>query len=245
MFFLSLFVTRGTPVAVYFAFVRDEHHHGRRQTATTELSIPLLANQCPHASETLLRPVFVAIVVFSDSGPARRQDHPRLLRYREDMDIRRQAIWVIQRADANEIYNIAGARIVAPQSDMTRRTARDLLSLAAIRGRPYNVWRASQKNNAVSFDHRIKGERSARLTLAPAAIAAVNKKRLTGHAVAYGATRASTIPSRSRPLGPHPFTHLARCSAARALLHDASTLRRQSRACSGRPRYMVDKPISL
>jgi hypothetical protein len=48
------------------------------------------------------------------------------------MDVRRQTVRFIERADANEADSVAGSSIVAPNCDAAPRTARDLLALATV-----------------------------------------------------------------------------------------------------------------
>ena len=72
------------------------------------------------ARETGLGPVVGAAVVLGHGRRARRQHHPGLLRLREYMDVRRQAVRLIERADTDEAHMIAGACVVAPKRDPAR-----------------------------------------------------------------------------------------------------------------------------
>src|SRR5262249_12917934 len=91
-----------------------------------------IAEQRAAGCEALRGPVSVAVVVLFDRGHPRGKDHPRLLRRREDMDIRWQAIRFVEGADANEPHGIAGPGVIAPYRDTAMGTARDLLSLSAV-----------------------------------------------------------------------------------------------------------------
>ena len=48
------------------------------------------------------------------------------------MDIRREAIWLIKRANTDESEERTTTRIVTPNSDMTVRAARNSLTLTAL-----------------------------------------------------------------------------------------------------------------
>jgi hypothetical protein len=50
------------------------------------------------------------------------------------VDVRGQQVGLLQRADAHEADEVAGAGIVAPESDPTGRAAGDLLALATVVG---------------------------------------------------------------------------------------------------------------
>src|SRR2546427_10271205 len=110
------------------------------------------------ALETFLRPMLRAVVVLFDGGDIRRENDPRLLRRREDVDVGRQAIGLIERAYANKAHRIACAGVIAPQSDMAGWAAGDLLSLAAVRRRVYQFRLALQQDDAIGFDQRIQRE---------------------------------------------------------------------------------------
>src|SRR5690242_21758445 len=109
------------------------------------------------------------------------------------MDVRRQAVRFVERANADEAHLIAGAGVVAPQGDPAMRTARDLLALAAVRRRVHDLGRPLEQNHAVSLDHRVECKSSPALTLTPAAMAAVHEYRLGCHSVAHGTTGAAAF----------------------------------------------------
>ena len=117
------------------------------------------------------------------------------------MDVGRQAVRLVERADAHEAHRVAGAGVVAPQRDAALRAARDLLALAAVRRRVDDVGLAVQQAHAVGLDHRVERERRAGLALAPAAMAAVHEQRLARHAVAHRAAGAAALERESIGLG--------------------------------------------
>ena len=55
------------------------------------------------ASEAFGRPVLLALVVPGHGGHPARELHPRLFRGREDMDVGRQEIRLVEGADPNEL----------------------------------------------------------------------------------------------------------------------------------------------
>ncbi len=159
--------------------------------------------------EARLRPVRVAVVVLVRRGHAGRDHDPRLLRHREDVDVGRQAVGLVERADAHETHRVAGARIVAPDRDAAMRAAADLLSPAALGRRRHHVDFAMGELHAVGLDHRVQRVRGSGLALAPAAVAAVDEQRRGRHPVAHVATRASAVEG-PEVLGGHGPAILAR-----------------------------------
>src|SRR5262249_40059586 len=136
-------------------------------------------------------PVLLLAVVLGYRGRTRRERDPRLLGGREDVDVRREAIRLFQGADANEANRVARARVVAPHGDAAPRAAGDPLSLAAVRRRVDDLWRALDEQDAVSLHESVQRERRARLTLTPPAVAAVHHEGSPDHAVTHGAARAA------------------------------------------------------
>jgi len=74
------------------------------------------------------------------------------------MDIGRQAVGLVERADAHEADRLPGSRVVAPKRDAAFRAARDPLPLAA---RCRNIGRlgfALHKHDAVGLDQGVERE---------------------------------------------------------------------------------------
>src|SRR3546814_3985981 len=105
-----------------------------------------LAEQRLASREASRWPVDIAVVVLGNRGRPREQDHPGLLRRGEDLDVRRQPLGLVQRADAHEIHPWAGAEVVAQHSDATGGQAPDLLSAAAARRRVEHLRTAGESN---------------------------------------------------------------------------------------------------
>src|SRR4030095_5425913 len=103
---------------------------------------------CCATRETLRGPHTLAAVVLRHRLRARRQDYPWLLRRSEDVDVRRKMIRLAERADADETHHVAHAAVVAPQRDPANRTARDLLTLAAVRRRVHHLQLTLQQFDA-------------------------------------------------------------------------------------------------
>ncbi len=106
------------------------------------------------------------------------------------MDIRRETVGIVQRAHAHEAHRLARAAVRALQGDAAMRATRDLLATSAVRGRGHHRYVTMQQRHPVGFDHRIQGERAARLALAPA-----HEQWCVGQAIAHMATIATAIES--------------------------------------------------
>jgi hypothetical protein len=99
------------------------------------------------------------------------------------VNIGRQPIGFVERANSHESHHRACTGIVAPDRDAASRAARDLLAEAACRRRVDDFGLCSKVDDAIGFDHRVQREGRPRLTLAPAAMAAVDEERPTEHAI--------------------------------------------------------------
>src|SRR6185437_14391815 len=97
-------------------------------------------------------PAFLAVVILTHCRHAFRQDQPWLLRHREDVDVGREAIGIVQRTDAHEGELRTRARIVAPQRDAALRAARDVLAVATRRWRHHHYGFAVRQLDAFGFD---------------------------------------------------------------------------------------------
>src|ERR1035438_7520869 len=64
------------------------------------------------AFETRRRPMLLAVVIRVDGDGPLGQHHPGLLRSRIDVDVGRQPVGLVERADANEANRVAGSRVV-------------------------------------------------------------------------------------------------------------------------------------
>src|SRR5579863_5676909 len=112
----------------------------------------------PAARETFGRPVRFTIVVFRNGWHARRKFNPWLLGSRENMYIRWQMIWRVERSDPDEPDARTRPGVVAPERNPAIRTACDPLALAAIGRRFNNLRRCAQLQHPIGLDHGIQGE---------------------------------------------------------------------------------------
>ena len=112
------------------------------------------------------------------------------------MDVRRQQIRLVQRADADEL----AAPVRRRRSGSTRRPCTAGSARSADRRRSRTACSraraAAELRDAVGFDHRVQRERRAGLALAPATMAAVNEQRRAFHAIAH--VRQSQPPSSGK-----------------------------------------------
>ena len=149
-------------------------------------------NKAARRFERSGRPQRRAAVVLRDGRHAFGQQHPGLLRRREDVDVGRKVVRRVERAHADEAQ-LRIAAVVAPQRDAAGRAARDALALAAVGRRVDEVGRPAQQLHAVGLDQRVERERRARLALAPAAVAAVHVHGPRMQPVAHGTAAATPI----------------------------------------------------
>src|SRR5688572_26745145 len=96
---------------------------GAQRLPRSLICLDLHQNRAP-ASEARRGPVFVSVVVLGDRGHAVGDDDPRLFRRSEDMNVGRQQIGIIERADSDEADDGARAGVVAPNRDPALRAAR-------------------------------------------------------------------------------------------------------------------------
>ena len=109
------------------------------------------------------------------------------------MNIGRPPVRIIERSNADKAQRIASSSVIAPDSNAATGTSRDDLALAAARWRIDQFHLTLQQLDTISFDHGIERESAAGFALAPAAMAAMRKQWLCGHAVAHRATGASAF----------------------------------------------------
>ena len=88
----------------------------------------------------------------------------------KDVDVGRQVIRFVERADADEAHRVARTGVVAPQGHAAVWTANDLLPLAAVLRRIHRLRCALHKDDAIGFDHCIEGEGCYCFALTPAAV---------------------------------------------------------------------------
>src|SRR5688572_9802447 len=137
--------------------------------------------------------MLLAVVVLRHGGRACRQHDPGLFRGGKDVDVRRQGIRVVERADADKGHEAAGAGVVAPEGDAAARAARYRLALAA-GGRRVDQFRlAAEERHAIRLDHGVQGEGGAGFALAPATMAAVHEEWRRFHAIADAAAVATAF----------------------------------------------------
>src|SRR2546425_8663224 len=89
------------PLILFFFFFKD--------TAPPEISPLPLHDPLP-------------ILVLGHRRRARRQHDPRLFRRREDVDVGRKAIRVVERAHAHEAHRVSPAAVIAPHRDAATRS---------------------------------------------------------------------------------------------------------------------------
>jgi hypothetical protein len=116
------------------------------------------------------------------------------------MDIGREAIGIIERADANEAQGISRSGVVAPQGDAAVRTARDFLPLSAIGRRIHHFGLALQQDYAIGFNQCIQREGRACFALTPTTMTAVDEHRFACHSVAHS-TAGDEPSNRMVPTG--------------------------------------------
>lgn len=163
----------------------------RRQSAREGSGVTLLRRlvrldlrkKASVASKTLFGPIAPPVVVLWDGGRAFREYYPGLPGGREDMNIWRQKVRVVQRAHSYEVDQGSGAGIVAPDRNPARGTSGDELSAATCGRRVDELWRLAKLSDAICLDQGIEREGSSGLSLAPAAVAAVDKERGRFHSV--------------------------------------------------------------
>src|SRR5690242_7732997 len=109
------------------------------------------------------------------------------------MDVGRKGVGIIKSPYADEADLVAGAAVIAPQSDAARGAPADQLAFAAVRRCVDGLRCAREQQHAVRLDHRVECERRAGLSLAPSAMAAMDEQRLARHVVADGTTGAATL----------------------------------------------------
>jgi len=109
------------------------------------------------------------------------------------MNIGGQVIRLIERADPHEAEQGTAAKIIAPQGYTTLRTAGDVLTLTAVRGRINDLRLRIQVHHAIGLDQRIQGERGTGLALTPPAMTAMHEERDRLHAVANQTAVAASV----------------------------------------------------
>src|SRR5262249_36748886 len=89
------------------------------------LGMRALREQCLAAREAIGAPDLAALVVLAVGTRTGGQDHPRLLRLGVDVHVRREAIRIIECADAHEAHEIPETAVMTPYRDATGGAARD------------------------------------------------------------------------------------------------------------------------
>jgi hypothetical protein len=113
------------------------------------------------------------------------------------VDVWRTEIRVVHRADANEPNGGTGLRIVAPNRNRAGRAARDVLALAARRGRHDDFRLTSGVHDAIGFIESVERMRCSGLALTPSAMASMNNQRCSDQVISDSPTCASTIHVRA------------------------------------------------
>src|SRR5215469_11974911 len=125
--------------------------HALHKKAVAALRLPRFRPRESAALQALGGPDRINIVEFRNRLGAGWQRHPRLLGGRVNMDVWRAEIRVVHRPDANETDGGTGLRIVAPNRHPARRATRDLLALAALRGRHDDFRFTGGVHDAIGF----------------------------------------------------------------------------------------------
>jgi hypothetical protein len=143
--------------------------------------------------ETSRRPMVLETVELRNAWYIGRKGQPRHLRRGVDVDVRSQAIRVVQGPDSYKMNAFAHARIVAPQGDPAYWTSVDLLALPTLRWGVDDLHAPAQELDSVCFDQGIQDKSRARLPLAPPAVTAVNEKGRGGQVVSNVAAGAAAF----------------------------------------------------
>ena len=152
----------------------------------------------PAALQALGRPDGVEIVEFRNRLGAGRQHHPLLLGRRENVDVRRTAIRVVEGADADEPDRGTGLRVVALNRDPASGAAGDLLALAARRGRRDDFGIASGVHDTIGLIESVERMRGPGLTLAPMTMAGMDYQWGSDQTISDLPARASAFHVRLR-----------------------------------------------
>src|SRR5206468_5241829 len=97
----------------------------------------------------------------------------------------------VERAAADEAHRRPA--VVAPDGDLTRRTAKDLLRAPVVAWRVHGLRLARKQLHAVGFDQQVDHERAAGLPLAVQAVAAVDEERIRREPVANRAAGTAAL----------------------------------------------------
>src|SRR5260221_4249572 len=88
---------------------------------------------------------------------------------------------------------ISGARVVAPDCDLTLWAARDFLASPARTRRVDDLDPALQQRHAVRFDQCVMRKRAAGFPLTPAAVAAMHEQRTAVHPITHESAGTPTV----------------------------------------------------
>src|SRR5882672_7742304 len=160
----------------------------------------------PAAFFGLVRPYLVHLVKFRDHPLLRAERHPRLLRRRKDMDIRRTQARIVHGADAHEAHGRTSFRIIAPDRDLADRAARDALALAARRRRVDQLGLRLEMFDAIRLVDRVQRMHRAGLALAPGAMTGMHDQRLAAQAIADVPAGAAAFHRLLLSVSPPPYT---------------------------------------
>src|SRR5262249_7998898 len=144
------------------------------------------------ARQALRGPDFLRVIEFGKRARARRQRDPWLLRRREDVNVGRKSVWLVERPHANEMERVTCASIVAPHRDLALRAAMEFVALAAFARRGHDLGPLALDHHARRFNQGIERKGRARLTLTPTTMTTMNDERLGRHPIANGATCTTT-----------------------------------------------------
>src|ERR1700752_1053823 len=119
------------------------------------------------------RPQRVGVVIRLERRCLRRKRDPADLRSREDVYIRCDVTGIVESAAANEAHPLTA--VLAEDSDLTVRAAKDSLHTAIVARHVDWLRRSLKHYDAVRLDEQVDHERAASLALAVEAVAAMNK----------------------------------------------------------------------
>jgi hypothetical protein len=150
-------------------------------------------SRCFEPRSALGRPVFGWAVEFRDRRNAVRQDNPRLLRGRVDVNVRRNARGIVERSHPYEMNIRTCLRIIAPNGHSTVGAAPENLTLAAGTGERGSSRFAFQEFDLRRLDQSVDRESRSGLALAPCAMATMHKQRSRLEAITYRCTSAAAF----------------------------------------------------
>src|SRR5262249_14687280 len=158
-----------------------------------------LTEQRLPSCQTLRAPDLAARIVLSERARPGRQHDPRLLRLGVDVHVGREAVRLIERADAHEAHEIPEAAIImTPHGHATGAAARDPLALTAVARCGHELRAPGCELQARRLDERVEHKRTPRLPLTPAAMTTMHDEWAIAQAVAHGPAGTAAVSGKLR-----------------------------------------------